>query len=191
MHRHIHIHIMAILPLLLMCGCANQAFVIRREAPVDSVSVVDVKNFSGVPLIVPAIYFGDSLGTAESLEVERLDLLQLSRAALFAQMRDRGFQASLSEDAKAASYEIHAAMTCFDLDTVKVNGRIKLGLLIIFVDVRTKTESARGAVTREFQLFARAPNDGGSLGEARFIEARLKAFVEALASDALSAAGIE
>lgn len=185
------IHLIAIFSLLLTCSCANQALMIRRDAPADPVLVVEVKNFAGVPLIVPAVYFGDSLGTAESLEVEKLDLLQLSRAALFAQMRDRGYLASLSEDAKGARFEIHAAMTCFDLDSVKDNGRIKLGMLVIVVDGRTNAESARGEVTREFQLFNRAPNDGGSLGESRFIEARLKGFVEALASDTLSAAGVQ
>lgn len=166
-------------------GCASTPPPIARSEPV---TVVEVKNLAGVPLKFPAMYFGDALGAAEALQVEKLDLALLARAGLLAELKRRGYAAGLEARER---WEIHGAFTRLDLDSLKANGKITLGLAVIVVDAVTGIEVGRGEALHEFRLLDVAPNDGGALGEGRFVEGRIKAFVEALALDALTAAGID
>ncbi|CAG0952610.1 hypothetical protein ANRL2_00212 [Anaerolineae bacterium] len=168
-----------------VAGCATPPPAIPHDEPL---CVVEVKNLAGVPLKFPSMYFGDALGAAEALQVEKLDLAVLARAGLYSQLAGRGYAAKLE---RGGRWEIHAAFTHLNLEKLKSTGMVTLGLLVLVVDANAGTESARGEAIREFRLLDVAPDDGGSLGEGRFIEGRIKAFVEALALDALTAAGIE
>ncbi|KAA0217676.1 hypothetical protein EDM80_03090 [bacterium] len=173
------------LSLLLVLGLASCASTPPPLATVarEPLGLMPLRNLAGVPLKVPAIYFGDALGTAEALEVEKLDLMQLGRAALLARLRERGYAIDLVEE-PGMRVTLHGAITRFDLDALKETGRITLGLVVMVVNA-AGAEVGQAAVEREFQLMARAPNEGGALGEARFIEARLKAYIEALAQEAV------
>ncbi|HRJ78287.1 MAG: hypothetical protein HPKKFMNG_01050 [Planctomycetes bacterium] len=173
------------LSLLLVFGMAACASAPPplAAAPKELLGLTPLKNLAGVPLKVPAIYFGDALGTGEALEIEKLDLLQLGRAALLAQLRERGYAVELAEEPKGRT-TLHGAITRFDLDALKDTGRITLGMVVMVISA-AGVEIGQAAVEREFQLMARAPNEGGALGEARFIEARLKAYIEALAQEAV------
>jgi hypothetical protein len=166
-------------------GCATPPPAIPHDAPL---AVIEVKNLAGVPLKFPSMYFGDSLGAAEALQVEKLDLTVIARAGLYSQLLNRNHAATLELGGR---WEIHAAFTELNLEKLKSKGLIKMGLLVLAVDAEAGTEIARGEAIREFRLLDVAPEDGGSLGEGRFVEGRIKAFVEALALDALTAAGIE
>ncbi len=168
-----------------VAGCASPPPAIAHDAPL---CVVEVKNLAGVPLKFPSMYFGDALGAAEALQVEKLDLALLARAGLYSELTRLGYAARLESSAR---WEIHGAFTRLDLDSLKSTGKITLGLAVIVVDVEARTEVGRGEAMREFRLLDVAPNDGGALGEGRFVEGRIKAFVESLALDALTAAGIQ
>lgn len=173
------------LPLMSLVGCAAAQPPLARSEPV---AVVEVKNLAGVPLRIPAMYFGDALGAAEALQVEKLDLRLLARAGLLSELEKRGYAAQLDGEARM---ELHAAMTVLDLDGLRDSGRVRLGMVVMVVDAHQKLETARGEVTREFRLLDVAPEEGGALGQGRFIADRLKGFVEALASEALHAAGLD
>lgn len=174
-----------LLPLMALVGCAAAQPPLSRSEPV---TVVEVKNLAGVPLRIPAMYFGDALGAAEALQVEKLDLRLLARAGLLSELEKRGYAGQLDGEARM---ELHAAMTVLDLDGLRDSGRIRLGMAVMVVDAQKKLETARGEVIREFRLLDVAPEEGGALGQGRFIADRLKGFVEALASEALHAAGLD
>jgi hypothetical protein len=90
-----------------------------------------------------------------------------------------------------ARYEIHGAFTRLDLDRLRSTGMIRLGLAVLIVDAQAGVEVGRGEVTREYRLLDVAPDEGGALGQSRFVERRIKAFIEALALDALNDAGLD
>lgn len=169
--------------LAALAGCTSLPPPLPHNAPVV---VVEVKNLSGVPLKFPSMYFGDALGAAEALNVEKLDLAQLARAGLFAEAARRGYGATLD---RGGQWELHGAFTRLDLDRLRETGMVRLGLTVIVVE-KARGEVARGEVEREFRLLDVAPDEGGALGEGRFVESRIKAFVEALAKDALTEAGL-
>lgn len=175
----------AIVIMLLVSGCASSPPPIPHSEPL---TVLEVKNLAGVPLKFPSMYFGDALGAAEALQVEKLDLLLLVRAGLLSELSRRGYGARLEGGAR---YEIHGAFTRLDLDRLRSTGMIRLGLAVLIVDAQAGVEVGRGEVTREYRLLDVAPDEGGALGQSRFVERRIKAFVEALALDALNDAGLD
>lgn len=178
---------------LLAAACAAGPPRFRRggEKP-DSVAVVEVKNLAGVSLRIPAIYFGDDLGAGKNLDIEKLDLRLLARAGLYGYLKQRGYRAALSGEVAAASpnYEVHAAVTRFNLDALRATGRITLGMHMVLVRPQTQEVVLEAEHAEDFQLLDQAPDRVGALGGQRFIEERLKAFSEQLASGLLRKAGL-
>ncbi len=109
------------------------------------------------------MYFGDSLGAAEALQVEKLDLAKLARAGLYSHLLSEGYAAKLELGARL---EVHGAFTHLNLEALKSTGLVTLGLLVIVVDARAGVEIARGEAIRDFRLLDVAPDDGGSWARA-------------------------
>ncbi|MCC6572157.1 MAG: hypothetical protein IT462_00065 [Planctomycetes bacterium] len=178
------------LPLLL-ASCASGPPAFRRGERGDTIQVVEVKNLSGVSLKIPAIYFGDALGAGKDIKNEKLDLRLLGRAALFSYLKQRQYRAALEQTpAQPPKYELHAAVTVFNLDALRATGRITLGMHMMLVQTQTQEVVVEADHAEDFQLMDQAPDNAGSLGAARFIEDRLKAFAEQLAASLLQKGGL-
>lgn len=182
--------------LLAACGSTSRVAEPGLLSP-DTIEVMPVKNLTGVSLKVPEIYLGDNVRKAMQLEVENIDLKLLGEAAIFARLDDLGYRVAL-EDKQAFSdgptsdgptYEIHGAITVFDMSELRATGRFRMAIVVMVIDTATQTEVARGISEEEFQLLDMAPDEIGAIGEQRFIEHRLQIFTESLARDAVDAAG--
>ncbi len=180
--------------LLLLAGCSSPRPQLERGllSP-DTVEVMPVKNLAGVTLKVPEIYLGDSVGETGELKVEEIDLKLLAEAAIYSRLDALRYRVAL-EDENAfpggAKYEVHGAITYFDMSGLRATGRFRMAMTVILVDTNTQTEVARGTADEEFQLMDMAPDEIGAIGEQRFIENRMQIFIESLARDAVDAAGM-
>lgn len=177
---------------LSACQSGPPAFRRGGGGDADSITVHEVKNLSGVSLRIPAIYFGDALGAGKNLKVENLDLRLLCRAGLLGHLKQRRYRAYLSDDPAAAApkYQLHAAVTRFNLDALRATGRITLGMHMMLVSAATHEVVLESEWSQDFQLLDSAPDAVGALGDQRFIEERLKAFAEHLAASLLNKAGL-
>ncbi|MCA8936572.1 MAG: hypothetical protein KDB68_10225 [Planctomycetes bacterium] len=180
--------------LLVLAGCATTggkaAGVMQLE---DSAVVMPVRNLAGVPLKVPAVYFGDAVGKGAELDVGEIDLRLLAEAAVYAHLSELGYDVAFDQNAESLKtppkYEIHAAITQLDMTHVRRTGRFTMGMTVMLVDAPGQFEVARGSAEREFQLLDIAPDEAGAIGEERFIETRLQTFTEGLAREAIDSAG--
>jgi hypothetical protein len=151
----------------------------------EAVSVVPVKNLSGVTLRVPELWLGDAGDQAASLNVELIDLRLLAEAGLRA-----GLQASGHGVHDSARHELHAAITRFDMSQLRSTGRVSIGLAVMLVDSRDSVVLAESEIVRDCQLLDRPPQQTGVVGEQRFIRRRLEMFCESLAREVLLDAGM-
>jgi hypothetical protein len=178
----------------LLAGCAAGREPLARgpDSP-DTLVVMPTRNLAGVPLKVPELYLGDAVGKAGQLDVRNLDLAELAEAAVFARLSALGFRVELEQNAgrlgTPARYEVHSAVTLFDMDNLRATGRYRMGILVVLVDSGSQREVARGYAEHEFQLLDVAPDEAGVLGPARFIESRLQIYTESLAGDAVDDGG--
>ncbi|MHC4839399.1 MAG: hypothetical protein ACYTDT_00355 [Planctomycetota bacterium] len=152
----------------------------------SDIKVPPVKNLSGVTLHVPEFYIGDAVGSASNVEQDKLDLALLTRAALIAGLRQHGHTAEMT----SGDFEAHAAITMFNSKSLRSEGWFEMGVTVIFVDA-DGAEIARGEAESKYQLFTEGPDELGTLGDQRFVAARIKAFTETLTTQALSYAGVE
>ncbi|MBK8207274.1 MAG: hypothetical protein IPK87_10885 [Planctomycetes bacterium] len=168
---------------VLSAGCA----VSRPVSPVPQgapVTVLPVKNLSGVTLNVPELYMGDAGEKAAGLEVDKIDLRLLAEAGLAARLGATGHEPTGGE------YEIHAGVSIFDMTELRRTGRIKLGLALVVVNGKTQTVIAEAEAEQDCQLLDKPPAETGIIGEQRFVRQRLEMFMEALAREALILAGL-
>ncbi|MCC7509021.1 MAG: hypothetical protein IT464_06570 [Planctomycetes bacterium] len=172
-----------VLMALFSVGCAVSGPVspVPQGAPV---TVLPVKNLSGVTLNVPELYMGDAGEKAAGLEVDKIDLRLLAEAGLAARLGATG------HDPGGGEYEIHAGVSVFDMTELRRTGRIKLGLALVVVDSKTQTVIAESEAEQDCQLLDKPPSETGIIGEQRFLRQRLEMFMEALAREALILAGL-
>jgi hypothetical protein len=158
----------------------------------DTVVVVPVKNLSGVTLKVPEVYMGD-VGGRIGFPADDVDLALLAEAAVFARMDELGYRVDFVQNAgrfrEGVKYELHSAITRFDMTELRQTGRFRMAMIVMLVNKTTQVEVARGESEGEYQLMDMAPDESGALGEQRFIEGRLQIFTESLAREAVDAAG--
>lgn len=182
-----------LIPLLLAACASRQAPVERGLFSPDTMVVKPVQNLSGVTLKVPEIYLGDAVGRAAELEVDDIDVALLAEAAVYARLDELGYRAELDQNGSrfrdGPKYEVHSAITIFDLTELRQTGHIRMAMTVMLVDAKGQVEVARGEADREFQLLDMAPDEAGALGDQRFIEGRLQIFTESLAREAVDAAG--
>lgn len=186
---------MIVLLALLLAGCVAPSRVAEPGllSP-DTIEVVPVKNLAGVSLKVPEIYLGDDLRKAMELDVEDIDLKLLCEAAIYARLDELGYRAALAGNGafpSGARYEVHTAVTEFDMTELRATGRFRMAIVVIVIETGAQAEVARGASSREFQLLDMAPDEVGAIGEQRFVERRLQLFTETLAREAVNAAGFQ
>jgi hypothetical protein len=179
--------------LLLLAACGGPPRVAESGlmSP-DTIEVVPVKNLAGVTLQVPEIYLGDDVSKAAKLEIENIDLKLLAEAAIYARLDELGYRVALADKQafpNGATYEVHGAITEFDMTEVRSTGRFHMAMVVMVIETETRTEVARGSAEREFQLLDMAPDEVGAIGEQRFVERRLQIFTESLAREAVDAAG--
>lgn len=170
--------------LLLLAGCSSSA---ARIAPVPEqapIVVHPVRNLAGVPITLPELWLGDAGDAAAGIKLDTVDMRLLVEAALVAGMTSAGH--SISPD---APYQLHAAVTRFELLELRSTGRVVLGVVVIVVDAQGN-ELAQGNAELEYQLMEIAPDEGGAVGEERFIRARLETLAEAATRAALLDAGL-
>lgn len=186
--------LICIAALLLLAGCAttgSSASAVMQ--PEDSALVMPVRNLAGVPLKIPAVYFGDAVGKGAELDVGEIDLRLLAEAAVYAHLSELGYDVAFDQNAESLKtppkYEIHTAITVLDMTDVRRTGRFTMGMTVMLVDAAGQFELARGSADREFQLLDIAPDEAGAIGEERFIETRLQTFTEGLAREAIDNAG--
>ena len=180
--------------LLLLAGCASATVRVERGAlSPDTVIVMPTRNLSSVTLKVPEIYLGDAPGSGAGLPFEHIDVALLAEAATLARLRETGCRAELEQHAarfgSTPRFEVHSAITDFDLTELRQTGRIRMAMTVMLVDAINEVEIARGSVAREYQLMDVAPDEAGAVGEHRFIESRLQMYTESLAREAVDAAG--
>jgi len=179
-----------LLLLLLIAACGTTRPEIERGllSP-DRLLVKPVKNLSGVNLKVKELYLGDAVGKASELRVDDIDVALLAEAAVFSRLDELGYRVFMEPAKDDCRYEVHGAITAFDMTEVRQTGRFSMAMTVIVVNVETQAEIARGEADREFQLMDMAPDEAGALGEQRFIEGRMQIFVESLAREAVDNAG--
>lgn len=177
--------------LLLLAACATTGSGLPGGMQAgDPLVIKPVRNLAGVPLKIPAIYFGDAVGKGAELGVEELDLALLAEAAVYAHLTGLNYSAELEQNMGAKPrYEVHAAVTDLDMTQVRQTGRFRMAMTVMLVDADRQAEVARGSAEQEFQLLDVAPDEAGAIGESRFIERRLQTFTEGLAREALDSAG--
>lgn len=171
--------------LLLLAACAAPGGMALRPGPdsSDTISLQPVRNLTGVSLRVPEMYVGDMLGGDDPVEVQEVDLALVAQAALMAGLRmDR--LAVITQG--KPRYVLYPAITLYDALALRTTGKYRMDMTLILVDTRQDREVARGTASREFLLFEKPPEEGGAMGDARFIRRRLEGFTEALARDALN-----
>jgi hypothetical protein len=179
---------------LTLTACASQRLKVERGlfSP-DTMVVKPVKNLSGVRLKVPEIYMGDAGSKAAGLDVGNVDLAKLAEAGIYSHLDDMGYRAELesgeSRFTHGPKYEVHSAITLFDMTQLRETGEIRMAMTVMLVDSKSQTEIGRGSADRTFRLLDMAPDEAGALGEERFIRARLEIFAESLASEAVDDAG--
>ena len=179
---------------MLFTACASKQLEVEAGIfSADTMVVKPVKNLSGVTLKVPEIYLGDAGGEVAGLDVDDVDIALLAEAAVYARLDELGYRVDLDgEESRFNSgprYEVHSAITLFDMTELRQTGNIRMAMAVVLVDAKTQVEVGRGTSDREFQLLDMAPDEAGALGEQRFIEARLQIFTESLARDAVDDAG--
>ena len=182
-----------LLPLILAACGTTRPPVERGVFSPDTVVVMPVKNLSGVSLKVPEIYLGDAGGDSGDFPIDDIDVTLLAEAAVLARLEELGYRVDLQQNAgrfrEGAKYEVHAAITRFDMTEVRETGRFRMAMTVMLVDAAGQVEIAQGQAEGEYQLMDVAPDEAGALGEQRFIEGRLQIFTEGLAREAVDAAG--
>ena len=180
--------------LLLLAGCATNGSRVPDEVtPEVPMVIMPVRNLAGVPLKIPAIYFGDAVGKGAGLEIDDVDLALLAEAAVYTHLDLLGYRVELQQNAASLGaeprYEIHAAITELDMTEVRQTGKFRMAMVVMLVDAAGQFEVARGGAEQEFQLLDVAPDEAGALGTQRFIEGRLQSFTEGLVREAVDSAG--
>lgn len=173
--------------LLLVCLALAACSAQQHPSPVPAASpvrVLPVKNLSGVTLRVPELWLGDAGDRAAELDVELIDLRLLAEAGIRARL------ALIGRETGASRFELHAAISRFDMDELRTSGRITLGLAVVLVDAEQRRVLAESEIVQDFQLMDRGPAETGMLGEQRFIRRRLELFSEELAKAALQELGL-
>jgi hypothetical protein len=179
---------------LLLAACGTSRPLLERGAfSPDTMVVKPVQNLSGVSLKVPEIYLGDAGGDSGDFPIEDIDVTLLAEAAVLARLDELGYRADLAQNAgrfhEGVKYEVHAAITLFDMTELRETGRFRMAMTVMLVDAKGQFEIARGDASGEYQLMDMAPDEAGALGEQRFIEGRLQIYTESLAREAVDAAG--
>lgn len=169
--------------LALFGACASAP--VSPLQPGEAIHVLPVKNLSGVTLRVPELWLADAGEAAASLEVEQIDLRLLAEAGLRSRLRQRGYLAEAG-----VKHELHAAISRFDMSSLRRTGRITIGLTVMLVDSGTATVLARAEVEQDCQLLDTPPAEAGVLGEQRFIRRKLESFSEGIAAVALHQLGM-
>jgi len=171
-----------VLATVLTCaGCGSPRPEIRPGATSDdTIAVMPVKNLAGVPLKFPEVYFGDNLGTGDGLEAKSLELAELARAGLLSRVRTLGYRADVEGTSTSSRYELHAAVTHFDAAELRATGRFSISMTMMLVEAASRKVAASSETNREFQLFDVAPDESGAIGAQRFVESRIKMFMESL-----------
>jgi hypothetical protein len=182
-----------LLPLLLAACGTPRAPLQRGAFSPDTIVVMPVQNLSGVTLKVPEIYLGDSADTTGVLPIDDIDIALLAEAAVLARLDELGYRVNLETNAnrfrEGAKYEVHSAITQFDMTELRATGRFRMSMTVMLIDAAGQVEIARGYAAGEYQLMDMAPDETGALGEQRFVEDRLQIFTESLAREAVDAAG--
>jgi hypothetical protein len=182
-----------LIPLLLAACGTSRPPIERGVFSPDTMVVLPVVNLSGVTLKVPEIYLGDAGGDSGDFPIEDIDVALLAEAAVLARLDELGYRAALEQDAgrfrTGVRYEVHAAITEFDMTEVRTTGRFRMAMTVMLVDAKAQVEIAQGQASGEYQLMDMAPDEAGALGEQRFIEGRLQIYTEGLAREAVDAAG--
>jgi len=173
-----------VLGLLALVGCANGGQYAPAIDPGQTVNIREVRNLAGVPLRVAELYLADA-GGAGDLPVDQIDIALTVQAALMARVRSMGHE--VSENGR---FELHAAVTEFDMVELRATGRMRMAVAVMLVDSASQEVVSEGEAGQEYQLLERAPDDAGLLGEQRFIRRRLEAFIESLTNVALQRAGL-
>ncbi len=173
-----------LLVLLCLAGCATAPTTTSPIPDRAVVQVLPVRNLAGVPVSIPELWLGDAGDAAADLKVDPVDMRLLIEAALIAGMQDSGHQVS-----NEAGFRLHAAVTRFELLELRATGRVILGVAVIAVDA-AGNELAQGKAELEYQLMRVAPDNAGTLGDERFLRARLEGLAEAATRAALLDAGL-
>lgn len=187
------IRLLCVLSLLLVAACSSgpASGPIRRGATSpDSVSVVPVKNLSGVSVVMPEVYFGDNSRLGAELDIDDVDMRLLVEAALLGQLRRLGYNADSAIHADNPRFEAHVAIRRFDMDRLRREGRITIALSLFVIRTEDQAEITQSDTEDTFQLLDQAPDEAGVLGEQRFIRERLELFSEFLAESLLAEAGL-
>lgn len=173
-----------LLVLFCMAGCAGAPTATSPIPDRAAIQVLPVRNLAGVPVSIPELWLGDAGEEAAELKVDPVDMRLLVEAALIAGMQDSGHQVSTE-----AGYRLHAAVTRFELLGLRTTGRVILGVAVIAVDA-AGNEITQGSAELEYQLMRVAPDQAGTLGDERFLRARLESLAEAATRAALLDAGL-
>jgi len=175
--------------LLVLAACASSGGLALQPGPdsPDTIGLQPVQNLAGVSLRVPEMYVGDMLGGDDPLEVQEVDLSLVAQAALLAGLRMQRLAVVTHGQPR---FVLYPAITQYDALALRTTGKYRMELTLIMVDTRQDREVARATAAREFLLFEKPPEEGGAMGEARFIRRRLEGFTEALARDALQELGL-
>jgi hypothetical protein len=175
----------ALVCVLLACvlgGCVSGGQRANMLEPGQQISIKPVRNLAGVPIKIPELYLGDGAATTD-LEFDSIDIALNVEAALLAWTRASGHTSTDPGD-----FELHAAVTRFDITTLRSTGTVSLGVAVMLVDTQGQNVLAEGVAEQDYQLMDQAPDDAGLLGEQRFIRTRLEAFIEAITLLALQRA---
>lgn len=183
-----------LLLLLLLTACASGRAGIQRGAfSPDTLVVLPTQNLSGKPLLVPELYLGDAVGKTTDIKIDNIDLALLAEAAVYSRLDELGYRVELEQNTgrfeAPPKYEVHSAITDFDMSETRATGRFRMGIVVMLIDAEGQFEVARGTVIQDFQLLDEAPDEVGALGTARFIEQRVQIYTEGLAREAVDAAG--
>ncbi len=179
--------------LCMLTGCVGGSGARRGAAWTahgERLTVRRVKNLSGVPLKLPALYMGDAVGRAGGLAIKKIDLALVTEAAVYERLSELGHSVQWAEGATETSFEVLTAVTGFRAGRLRQTGRFELSMTLMVVDSRSRKVIRRGDARREFQLFDTPPAEAGAIGDQRDIEDRVLRFTASLVHELLDDAGL-
>ncbi len=193
--------LLCVLSAVALTGCAS-GFVVR---PVDQkvadqirpnpIVIGPVRNLTGRPIhaIDPSWFTSDSIALSSMLldPASAIDLRDEFAQAIRRSLPLGGWKPAPAAQT-SGEVELHAALTSWNTRGVADDGRIVVGVAMVLIR-RDGSLLSEIEIEREWRLLEpiQVPGVGGVLaGEARVVDGRYRQLLDALAREALVAAGM-